>query len=61
MSGLIYLAAAIALNSRFLYYVLALQKGLRPELPMRTFKFSITYLMLLFAALILDHYFLFKV
>ena len=27
---------------------------------MRTFKFSITYLMLLFAALILDHYFSFK-
>jgi protoheme IX farnesyltransferase len=60
MSGFIYLAVAIALNARFLYYVLALQRGLRPELPMRTFRFSITYLMLLFAALILDHYFLFK-
>jgi protoheme IX farnesyltransferase len=60
MSGFIYLGAAIALNARFLYYVLALQRGLRPELPMRTFRFSITYLMLLFAALILDHYFLFK-
>src|SRR5476649_2662887 len=60
MSGLIYLAAAIALNGRFLYYVLALHRGLRPELPMRTFKFSITYLMLLFAALIIDHYFLFR-
>jgi protoheme IX farnesyltransferase len=61
MSGLIYLAAALLLNARFLYFVLALQRGLRPELPMRTFKFSITYLMLLFAALIIDHYFLFKV
>jgi protoheme IX farnesyltransferase len=61
MSGFIYLAAALVLNGRFLYYVLALQRGLRPELPMRTFRFSITYLMLLFAALILDHYFLFKV
>jgi protoheme IX farnesyltransferase len=60
MSGFIYLGVAIALNARFLYYVLALQRGLRPELPMRTFRFSITYLMLLFAALILDHYFLFK-
>src|ERR1700737_3373672 len=60
MSGLIYLGAALVLNGRFLYYVLALRRGLRPELPMRTFKFSITYLMLLFAALILDHYFLFK-
>src|SRR5579863_3909391 len=60
MSGFIYLAVAIALNARFLYYVLALQRGKRPELPMRTFRFSITYLMLLFAALIVDHYFLFK-
>ena len=60
MSGFIYLGSALALNGRFLYYVLALQRGRRPELPMRTFRFSITYLLLLFAALILDHYFLFK-
>jgi protoheme IX farnesyltransferase len=60
MSGFIYLGTAIVLNARFLYYVLSLQRGLRPELPMRTFRFSITYLMLLFAALILDHYALFK-
>src|ERR1700738_4411408 len=60
MSGFIYLAAAVALNGRFLYYSLTLRRGLRPDLPMRTFRFSITYLMLLFAALILDHYFLFK-
>jgi protoheme IX farnesyltransferase len=59
MSGFIYLGSAVVLNVRFLYYVLALQRGLRPELPMRTFRFSITYLMLLFAALILDHYALF--
>src|ERR1700730_5705880 len=60
MSGFIYLGVALVLNGRFLYYVLNLRRGLRPELPMRTFKFSITYLMLLFAALIIDHYFLFK-
>jgi heme o synthase len=60
MSGLIYLASALILNARFLYYVLALRQGLRPDLPMRTFRFSITYLMLLFAALILDHYLIFK-
>jgi protoheme IX farnesyltransferase len=58
MSGLIYLAAALILDGRFLYFVLALNKGLRADLPMRTFRFSINYLMLLFAALILDHYFL---
>jgi protoheme IX farnesyltransferase len=56
MSGLIYLGAALILNGRLLYFVLALNKGLRPDLPMRTFRYSITYLMLLFAALILDHY-----
>ena len=55
MSGLIYLAAAIILNGRFLYYVLELNRGLRSDLPMRTFRFSITYLMWLFAALIVDH------
>ena len=57
MSGLIYLTAAVILNSRFLWYVIALHRGQRPELAMRTFRFSITYLMLLFAALIVDHYF----
>jgi heme o synthase len=56
MSGLIYLVAAVALNGRFLYFVLALQRSERPDLPMRTFKFSINYLMLLFGALIVDHY-----
>jgi heme o synthase len=56
MSGLVYLAAALALNARLLYFVIALHKGNRPELPIKTFRFSITYLMLLFAALIVDHY-----
>jgi protoheme IX farnesyltransferase len=60
MSGLIYLVAVIALNARFLYFVLALNRGARPDLPIRTFRFSITYLMLLFAALIVDHYLFFK-
>jgi protoheme IX farnesyltransferase len=56
MSGLIYLVSVVLLNARFLYYVLALNRGNRPEMAMRTFRFSITYLMLLFAALIVDHY-----
>ncbi len=60
MSGLLYLGSALALDGRFLYYVLALRRGLRPELPMRTFRFSITYLLLLFAALIADHYFMIR-
>jgi protoheme IX farnesyltransferase len=57
MSGLIYLVAVLLLNGRFLYFVLALNRGARPDLPMRTFRYSIKFLMLLFAALIVDHYF----
>ena len=61
MSGLLYLAASVALNARFLYYVLALHRGLRADLPILTFRYSITYLMLLFAALILDHYLMIQI
>jgi heme o synthase len=56
MSGLIYLAAALVLDARFLYLTLALHRGARPDLPIRTFRFSITYLMALFGAFIVDHY-----
>jgi protoheme IX farnesyltransferase len=56
MSGLIYVAAALTLNARFLYLASALYRGVRPDLPMRTFRFSITYLMALFGAFIVDHY-----
>jgi heme o synthase len=61
MSGLIYLGAAIILGSFFLWR--ALQLKVRTEehlLPMRTFSFSITYLALLFAALLIDHYVLIR-
>ncbi len=57
LSGLIYLAAALVLNALFLYYALALKITTRRELPMRVFRFSVTYLMWLFAALLVDHYF----
>jgi len=60
MSGFIYLFASVALNSVFMYHAVMLLRGTRPDMPMRTFKYSITYLMALFAALIIDHYFLFK-
>ena len=56
MSGLIYLAAALVLDARFLFLALVLQRGVRPDLPIRTFRFSITYLMALFGAFIADHY-----
>jgi len=56
MSGLVYLTAALVLDARFLYLALALHRGIRPDLPIRTFRFSITYLMALFGAFIADHY-----
>jgi heme o synthase len=56
LSGLPYLAAALLLNGGFLYYALALKLSARAALPMRVFRFSVTYLMWLFAALLIDHY-----
>jgi protoheme IX farnesyltransferase len=56
MSGLVYLAAAVVLDAGFLYYALALKVSTRAELPMRVFRFSVNYLMWLFAALLVDHY-----
>ena len=56
MSGLIYLLAAVILGAMFTTHALKLKTRTDVRLPMRTFRFSITYLALLFAALILDHY-----
>jgi protoheme IX farnesyltransferase len=60
MSGLIYLFTAIALGGRFLYYAIRMRRDLDKALPMQVFRFSITYLMLLFAALLIDHYFIIR-
>jgi protoheme IX farnesyltransferase len=56
MSGLIYLVGALILNARFLHHSLLLKVTGRRELPMRVFRFSVSYLMWLFAALLVDHY-----
>src|SRR5215510_11016527 len=56
MSGLLYLGAALVLNGMFVYYALAMKRTERAHLPMKVFRFSITYLMWLFAALLVDHY-----
>jgi heme o synthase len=61
MSGLIYFTVATVLNARFMYFVWILNQGIRADFPIRTFRYSITYLMWLFAALIVDHYFLLKI
>lgn len=60
MSGLIYLAATLLLGAAFMYYALKLMMKPSERLPMQTFGFSITYLALLFAALLLDHYLLYR-
>jgi protoheme IX farnesyltransferase len=56
MSGLIYLVTALVLNAGFIYYALALKITAHSALPMRVFRFSVKYLMWLFAALLVDHY-----
>jgi protoheme IX farnesyltransferase len=60
MSGLIYLVTALILGGRFLYWAIRMRRDPDREIPMRVFRFSITYLMLLFAALLIDHYFMFS-
>ena len=60
MSGLIYLVGSVVLGGGFLYYALQLwQKPDNLKLPMKTFGFSIWYLMILFVVLLVDHYLLF--
>ncbi len=58
MSGLIYLAAAIGLGGRFLYYAIKMKSDTSVELAMQVFRFSINYLMFLFMALLIDHYYI---
>ena len=56
MSGWIYLIAAILLGARFLQWTIRLMRSDDPRIAMLVFRFSITYLMLLFVALIVDHF-----
>jgi protoheme IX farnesyltransferase len=57
MSGLIYMVAALALGSMFLYYAVMIYSRYSDALAKKTFRYSIIYLSLLFAALLVDHYF----
>jgi heme o synthase len=56
MSGLLYLFSAIALGVGFLYWAVVLIRGTNPRAPLKTFRYSITYLMLMFVAMLVDHY-----
>ena len=59
MSGWIYLVASLLLNIGFMVYVVRLWLDYSDALAKSTFKYSIWYLMLLFASLLVDHYFYF--
>jgi len=56
MSGLLYLVCALALGGMFVAYAWRLYRQYSDALARRLFRFSILYLALLFAALLLDHW-----
>ena len=56
MSGALYLGAAVALGAVFLRHAWRLYVDYSDALARRTFRYSILYLFLLFAALLTDHY-----
>ena len=56
MSGLIYLVCAVFLGAGFIGYAWKLWRNYSDSLARKTFRYSILYLSLLFAALLVDHY-----
>ena len=56
MSGLFYLVGALLLGGGFLYYAILLMKGDDDSIAMKTFGYSIWYLMAMFTLLLVDHY-----
>ena len=58
LSGWIYAVVATLLGLRFLYWSIEILREKNPDAPMATFKFSITYLMVLFIAMLADHWIL---
>ncbi len=56
MSGLIYMGSTLLLNIVFLYFAILMMRVKDNKTAMRTFWYSIVYITLLFAALLLDHY-----
>ncbi|WP_423455782.1 heme o synthase [Ottowia sp. VDI28] len=58
MSGWLYLAAALVLNAGFIWHAFKLWRAYSDALARKTFRFSLIHLALLFAALLVDHYFI---
>jgi heme o synthase len=56
MSGPLYLISAVLLGGGFLYYALLLKIDGDRDTAMKTFSYSISYLVALFSFLLIDHY-----
>ena len=56
MNGWLYLTAALVLGGIFIAYAVRIYRDYSDDLARRTFRYSIVYLSLLFAALLADHY-----
>lgn len=56
MSGIAYLFGALTLGAGFIYFTVKLLRTAEEATAMRTFSYSIWYLMGLFAVLLVDHY-----
>ena len=56
MAGLFYLGSALVLDAVFLVYAVAIWLAYTDSLAKRAFRYSIFYLAVLFAALMVDHY-----
>ncbi|MDH3279650.1 MAG: heme o synthase, partial [Gammaproteobacteria bacterium] len=56
MSGWIYLSGAVLLNGQFMFLAVRLYRSYSDALARRTFGYSIQYLAMLFALMLVDHY-----
>ena len=56
MSGLIYLVSSVFLGLGFIYHAVLMMRKKDNKTAMKTFSYSIVYITLLFAALLIDHY-----
>lgn len=56
MSGWIYLASAVPLGLGFIYFAVLMMRNKDNKTAMKTFGYSIVYITVLFAGLLIDHY-----
>jgi heme o synthase len=56
MSGGLYVIGALLLGGVFLYWAIRLKNSNNPIIALKTFRYSIVYLMALFVVLLVDHY-----